>query len=261
MARPERADLARRARNPGELEKPTAGLQRTAAAADGEGVTAARQRSRPDPSIPTPFRDGTFALGEPEIFRVVDNDYPTEYAAADYLAVATLGRPLAVGSVHLSIPMTETPSHRDEPAVAWTVHELDLAIMPGRGVWLLAPFFETWRQPVRHTTRARAVIGQVLGRDPATLPLSVAYLPVLGCEIVAPRPDSVGPQEVYSPTLFADPLAGLRPSASPQDADALVAEILDAGPWLDNKSARHLDSVDAIPAWLADLLPGYDEID
>lgn len=225
------------------------------------GVTAARSTHPPASPLHRLFADGTFEIGEHQRFHVVREDFPTEYAAGEYLAIATLGQPIAVGTVHLHVPSRYTLPHRRGPVNGWKVYELDLAIVPGRGVWQLEPVFAEWVEPVRRAAQARRALEKLLGEEPGALPLSMAYIPVLGREIAASRPDSVPLDSVYSPTLFAEPLTGLRTTVDPRAADALVTRILEVGTWIDGKSDDRVDFLDAIPAWLADLLPGYDEIE
>lgn len=222
-------------------------------------MTQAQARPRTPSSLHRLFRDGTFEVGERQLFDVVPEDFPTEYSAGEYLAIATLGQPIAVGTVHLPIPSRITLPHGGGTSDGWTLHELDLAIVPGRGVWQLEPVFDDWVEPVRHAARARNALAKLLGGDPPSL--SMAYVPVLGREIAQSRPDGVRDDDVYSPTLFSDPIECLRPSAPPEDADALVTRILEVGNWIDTKSNDRLDLIDTIPEWLAGLLPGYDDLD
>lgn len=222
-------------------------------------MTPARARPRTTPSLHRLFRDGTFEVGERQLFDVVLEDYPTEYAAGEYLAIATLGQPIAVGTVHLPIPSRITLPYGGGTGDGWTLHELDLAVVPGRGVWQLEPVFDDWVEPVRRVARVREALAKLLGRVPRSL--SMAYVPVLGREIAARRPDSVRYEDVYSPTLFLDPISYLRPSAAAEDADALITRILEVGNWIDTKANDHLDLIDTIPAWLAGLIPGYDGLD
>lgn len=223
------------------------------------GVTPAHSRPHPSPALDPLFVTGPFEVGRRHPIRVVAQDFPTEYSAGEYLALATLGLPIAVGALSVSIPWRVTTPYGEPSASGFTTFEVELAIIPGRGVWQLEPVFDDWIEPPARAKVARDALAKALGREARTLPLSMAYLPVLG-RVVGDLPRSIAVGDTYLPTMFADPIGALRPSASPEAVDELIAQMLEVGTWLDGKRDDRVELVlDTVPAWLAGLLPEYDE--
>jgi hypothetical protein len=190
--------------------------------------------------------DGPFHIGEPTSFEPLDEDFPTEYAAVEYVAAATLGEPIAVGYLCLEIP--------DGPN-AVRCFEIGMAIAPGRGIWLLIPVFETWDSAIADAERSRDVLRRIFGQRGDRLPIETAYVPVLGRLPRTPRP-GLDPSSVYDASLFDAVTANLRPraGADASEIDRSITELLDVGYWIDGKRDGVESLQGELPRWLTDRL-------
>lgn len=192
--------------------------------------------------------DGPFYLGEPTTFEPLDDDCPTEYAAVEYVAAATLGQPIAVGYLYF-----ETP----EGPHAVRCYEIGTAIMRGRGIWLLVPVFDTWDSAVAEADQSRDVLRGAFGPRSDGF-IATAYIPVLGTLPPKPHP-SLDPSSVYDASLFDDVTANLRPrtGVDAHDLDRVIAELLEVGYWIDAKRDGVESLQGALPRWITDRLsPG-----
>jgi hypothetical protein len=205
------------------------------------------------PRTPYFAADGPFHLGEPMAFDVVDRDFPTEYSAVEYVAAATLGQPIAVGHLHFGVP--------DGPN-AVTCFEIGLAIIPGRGIWLLVPVFKTWDSAIASAEQSRDVLRNVFGERIDALPIETAYVPVLG-RVPPTPPPGLDPSTIYDPSLFDAVATNLRPrpGVDASEIDRSIADLLEIGYWIDVKRTSVESLMGALPRWLAERLPGTSDPD
>jgi hypothetical protein len=195
------------------------------------------------------FVRGPFELGEPQSFATTPNDYATEFAAREYLAVATLGQPVAVGTLSYEVELPEPG--------AFAMHMIDLAVVPGRGVWALVPVFRDYRTALDTMAYVRQALEAALERPLGDLPLAFAFVPVTE-RVAVRRPNAIDPATVYGHEIYRDVAGTLRPTGEPAAVDELVERLLEVGDWLDGKQLAVDVTMDNLPEWLGLQLEAAD---
>lgn len=211
------------------------------------------------------FYNGRFSKGSDIQWRVVEHDYSGDYGLTEYVAGATQGEEIAVGYLDFWVSLTDEEFARDYPGRSregvdpYYVYAVPAIIVPGKGVWLVAPVWGSLTDAEEGLERSVEALLDILGRDEAECPLYRAHMSM-----------SVGPTELeggdinryYPPRAYAgldDELTSRREKEfTEQEVDAFVDELLDLVGFSDQKGEDRVYADEPLmPAWLAGVI-GYD---
>lgn len=186
------------------------------------------------------FHNGAFLLGAPVERDVVEEDYACEYSLESYLAHATAGQAVGVGTLHVSVEADEGEGSEFAAQTYWT-YMIPLVIIPGVGVWICGPLFDSSDGGV---DELRELLADVLERPESDF--HVANIKM------SPDGRHRGP-DVFETSIFADVAGTLAGRVMPHpDFDRLIDDLLGVGDWVDAKAGFYDDW--EIPTWLAETI-------
>lgn len=209
------------------------------------------------------FFDGAFHVGDADAdYLVEDPYYASEYSMMTHLAVATAGDEVAVGTLCISEPMSHEEYRRHNNGVplsrnceVYTDWFIDVVIVPGVGVWVCQPVFDSAHVAWEHVPPRLEVLERALERPLTELPIQPALVATLFDAEVDLR--GVDPLYFYDVETYRDVTESLTKRMPgtwlPNTVDAVIEELLRVGHWIDAKNPDDLIRW-PIPAWLADMV-------
>lgn len=211
------------------------------------------------------FFDGAFDRGTSFDYQVDEVVHTCEYHLPFYLALATLGQEVAVGSLCVSFEMTDAekeashfPLHIYGDRKMYGEVSLDLMIIPGTGVWLIETLWGDGKQERKWSEAGLSYLERALGRPHTQMPVRRAFFRVKD-EPAAPKLRGLPPTMVYGPDDYPrvahELISRLPADHAFDDVDDFIRELLGAGIWLDAKGPTSVYHCDwNIPTWLDDRL-------
>ena len=200
------------------------------------------------------FYNGLLHRGAPLGRDVVECDYPCDYSVPIYLAVATEGEEIGIGS--LCLEMRPPEPGEELPGGAY-VHSrnVPLVIIPDVGVWIVQPVFGSARKAFDTARQLLEFTEYVL--DSPGIPVHIAQFAATDDARVDLR--GVDPKYFFDTFTYANLrqalAARLRTSPDPAEVTAVIDELLMFGEWFDLKAPEAGELREAaIPRWLAEVL-------
>lgn len=200
------------------------------------------------------FYNGMLHRGSPLGRDVVECDYPSDHSVPLYLAVATEGEEIGVGSLCLEMrpphPGEDLPSGPYVPA--WNI---PLLIIPDIGVWVVQPVFGSARKALE---QARQMVANIeFALESPGIPVHIALFASSEAQRVDLR--GVDPKYFFDTFTYANLrqslAARLRTTPDPVEVTAVIDELLLCGEWFDLKAPEASELREAaIPRWLAEVL-------